>query len=228
MSVLHRPLDLSGIPDEVTGARTEASRFTATWRQTEKMLQAEADHLAGRMASNVDVFIEVDLPASAIRLDGGIKSTRTPASHVVAVTVPHRELGELRLVAGRYVTSWGEYLTGWQANVRAVALTLKAMRDMARWGAATGQQYRGFAAIGATSTGTALGTGLTPADALAMLVTGAGSDPDDYDMTAADRPDTVASLYRRAAAIHHPDAGGNPAVFARLTEARDLLLKGLR
>jgi len=223
--ILHRPLDLTTIPDEVTAdAGTEQSRFSATWRATKTALQGEADHLAGGHLRNVDVYVEVDLPPSAIRNDGGIRaSARPPVSHVVAVTVPHGDLGELRLVAGRYKGSGShKFLPGWQANVRAVALTLKAMRDMERWGAATGQQYRGFAAIGATSTGTALGPGLTRADALGILWTAAdlGLAPDSATT------DNIARAYRQAAGRHHPDRGGDPALFAQITAARDLLLGG--
>lgn len=32
----------------------------------------------------------------------------------------------------------------WQHNVRAIAMTLKALRDMERWGATQGKQYAGF------------------------------------------------------------------------------------
>lgn len=131
MSVLHRPLDLSAIPDEVTAARPEASRFSASWPRTERHLLAEAGHLAGKNPARVDVFVEVDVPPSAIRLDGGIKAgARPPASHVVAVTVPHRELGELRLVSGRYVGTGGQgYLVDiGTARVTSPAIILGAVR----------------------------------------------------------------------------------------------------
>jgi hypothetical protein len=40
-----------------------------------------------------------------------------------------------------------------------------------------------------------------------------------------DVADEVHQAWRIAAKAAHPDAGGDPATFRRLTEARDLLLK---
>lgn len=233
--ILHRPLDLTTIPTEVAGAQAEHSRFSASWSATCRELQLEANHVAGRPGLHgqrgVDVYVEVDLPPSAIRNDGGIRANaRPPTSQVVAVTVPHRELGELRLVSGRYKGSgYGGYLPGWQANVRAVALTLKALRDVDRWGAASGEQYRGFAAIGATSTGTALGAGMTRADATQILATATGDE--HYRLVTPGEvadADLAARMYRAAARRHHPDHGGDPALFAEITRARDLLVGGAR
>ena len=216
--IQHRPLD----PATKATIRPEGRSipFKAGWSTTSDLLQSEADHLTGRRRSTV--YIEVDLPASAIRLDGGIyANAKAPTTPVVAVAIPDTPLGDLRWVSAKYGSSYNVG-RGWQANVRAVALTLKALRDVERWGAAAGEQYRGFAAIGATSSGTALGSGLTRDDAAALLwrAADAGQPPALSNLT----PDDVASAYRMAARRTHPDSGGDPALFARITEARDLLI----
>lgn len=217
--ILHRALDLSSLPPGPHG--TEQSRFSASWSQTLAALEREAVHLSGQ--GRPEVYIEVDLPPSAIRLDGGIRANaRPPASHVVAVSVPHVDLGDLRLVSGRYkgAGSYG-FLPGWQANVRAVVLTLEALRAIDRWGAATGEQYRGFAALGAGGPAVTMGAGLTVEQASRLLADAAGFDlGPGQTMTA----DDARWAYRLAARRCHPDRGGDPDLFRRLTEARDLLL----
>lgn len=221
--ILHRPLDPATAAGVTPG--NDPSPFTISWAKAMALLDREASHLAGTPMYHVNVYVEVDLPPSAIRQDGGIRAdaTRRIASPVVAVEVPTADGPPLRMVSARYSDGYGSrYLSGWQANVYAVAKTLEALRAVNRWGAANGEQYRGFAAIGATSSGTALGAGLTPEDARRILAKAAGVATDMPST-----PDHVASLYRRAAVKHHPDRGGDPALFARITEARDLLLRRL-
>lgn len=221
--ILHRPLDPATAAEATPGH--EHSPFTASWADTVELLQREANHLSlnswQRRSYNVDVYVEVDLPASAIRLDGGIKANAPrERSDIIAVTIPTRDHGDLRMVSARYTSGWAKNLSGWQSNVRAVALTLEALRSIERWGAATGQQYAGFAALGAGQP-IAVGGGLSPAEASALLAEAAGADLTAGEtMTAAD----ARWAYRVASKTAHPDRGGDPELFRRLTEARDLLV----
>ena len=225
--ILHRPLDPA--TKATVACEWQSARFESSWAQTCALLQMEADHLTGRTRS--DVFVEVDLPASAIRLDGGgIRSNaKAPDTPVVAVAIPGTRHGDLRLVSARYGNRYhpAKY---WQHNVRAVALTLQALRAVDRWGATTGEQYRGFAALGAGGP-IAMGTGMTRAEATALLrdATCDGTS-DSYYRIIGDGETANAALalamFRAAAKIHHPDAGGDPETFRRLVEARDLLTGG--
>lgn len=223
MTILHRPLD----PATAAEAHRDglASPFTVTWRQAQALLQTEANHLAlstyDRRHFDVDVYVEVDLPPSAIRLDGGIKANAPRLrSDVVAVTIPTRDHGDLRMVAARYTGSWSRYLPGWQANVYAIAKTLEALRAVDRWGATHGAQYAGFQAIPPTTTGTAMGAGLTPRGASRLLAQAAGLLMGSTEVL---DPGEARTAYRIASKTFHPDAGGDPETFRRLTEARDLL-----
>ena len=219
MTILHRPLDPA--TKAAVSCEWQHARFEASWAQTCALLQFEAAHLTGD--HRCDVFVEVDLPASAIRLDGGgIRSNaKAPDTPVVAVAIPGTRHGDLRLVSARYGNRYhpAKY---WQHNVRAVALTLQALRAVDRWGATTGEQYRGFAALGAGDP-IAMGTGMTVDEAARLLWEHGCAEG---EMTVERARKHASSLFRAAARANHPDRGGDPGTFRRLTEARDLLIGG--
>lgn len=105
----------------------------------------------------------------------------------------------------------------WQANVRAIALGLEALRKVDRYGITSrGEQYRGFQPITASDN-----TPMSREEAAAFL---AGAQD---DWSAADLlrdSELVKRAYRAAAKRHHSDLGGSDALFARITAARDVLL----
>lgn len=63
-------------------------------------------------------------------------------------------------------------------------------------------------------------------DAAALLAGAPGSPCTTGDILA--NSDAVTATYRWLAKQHHPDVGGDPELFRRLTAARDLLLAGER
>lgn len=223
--ILHRPLDLTTW-DHITQDR-QPTPFTIGWSTALALLQREADQLTGRKATTV--YVEVDLPPSAIRVDGQMRSDapRRIATPAVAVELPGPDGAPIRFTSDHHRDNYASrYLAGWQSNVYAVAKTLEALRAMDRWGATSGEQYRGFAALPSTSSGMALGTGLTPDDAMGLLWNAADRVP---PLKVSDvNADDVARAYRVAARTHHPDQGGDPGVFAKLGEARDILLRAVR
>jgi DnaJ domain len=92
-------------------------------------------------------------------------------------------------------------------NLAAVAATLNAMRAIDRHGGATilDRAFTGFTALtGPSEPWTLLGV-----DRLAGAT-------------------EIKDAYRRKASVHHPDKGGDPETFKRLTEARDAMLEGRR
>lgn len=94
-----------------------------------------------------------------------------------------------------------------EANVRAIALTIEAMRGMERWGAKhmIRAMFSGFTALNEK-------TGPSCWDIL-------GLEP--HSQT----EHSVQSAYRSKLREAHPDTGGNADAFRQLTEAREMALE---
>lgn len=88
-------------------------------------------------------------------------------------------------------------------NLAAIAATLEAMRAIERHGGAAilDRAFTGFTALPA------------PEQPFQVLGVGANASKDEIE-----------SAYRRLAAQHHPDRGGDPDQMARINGARDALL----
>jgi hypothetical protein len=122
------------------------AQFDATWSKTLQQLEREIEWLKGR-----DVVIEVDVREQDIRLDGMLRATARAETPAVVVAFESAKHGPMLYRADAYAHSWSNR-PGWQENVRAIALTLEALRAVDRYGATeTGQQYTGFKAIGGGS-----------------------------------------------------------------------------
>ncbi|MGH4009245.1 MAG: hypothetical protein ACRDTH_14000 [Pseudonocardiaceae bacterium] len=102
----------------------------------------------------------------------------------------------------------------WQANLRAVTLTLEALRAVERYGAVRdGQQYQGFRAIEA---GSGNGHGFaSPEEALRWVREQTGNRATD-----------PRQAYKIAVRALHPDAGGSKQQWDRLDAARQLMEAG--
>ena len=124
--------------------RRKASTFTATWTSTEELLEREVRLLGGK-----NVVIEVDVREGDLRLDGKLKARARSESPAVRVSFESREHGPMMFQCDRYNGGpWGNRMEPWQHNVRAIALTLEALRAAERHEAIdSGQQYAGFKAI---------------------------------------------------------------------------------
>lgn len=205
-----RPLD--GWDRDLTSywKQKSSATFTAGYEDTLELLDREIQALGA-----VEGVIQLALPDSAIRRDGLPRSGARPSHEGVALSFDSRH-GPLRYATDTFDT--------WQANLRAIALGLEALRKVDRYGIAkSGEQYAGWNALPS-------GDNAAPftVDAAARFIAehaagfragGAPVDPQLLidDIAARDR------LYRAAARRLHPDAGGDPSEFRRLNEARDLL-----
>jgi hypothetical protein len=99
-------------------------QFSTTWIQTKTFLAREVEAIAAPRDWT---------PAVTICRSGD----------AVVVSFPSR-FGRLSMASGRYMST-PRRMPGWQANVRAVALTLEALRTVNRHGVAvSGEQYAGF------------------------------------------------------------------------------------
>lgn len=184
----------------------EQSPFSAKWTATRDLLLAEADHLGAAL-----LVVELDLTREDLRQDGEIRANARLTSGRVRISMDSRH-GAMRYACDRYLPGWGDRGgPAWRHNVRAIALTLQALRAVDRYGAVhSAEQYAGFLAIESTSTGFA-----SADDALRWVRQQAGTDE---AATAVPR-----AAYRAAVKRLHPDTGGDPTDWARLDQARQLL-----
>lgn len=197
--------------------------FSAGWDDTKDLLRAEVDkvqppHIRG---DNALVVIEVDTDESSIRQDGFMRADRKVRSDGVVVSFESKH-GPLRYECNAFYGQGWRGLQGWQANVRAVALALSDLRRVDRYGIGRrGEQYAGWKAIGS---GIAMpASSMTVEDAARLLVVEAGMvSLDDYPLDKM-TPFDARVMYRRASKKHHPDVGGDPAMFDRIKQAHDLL-----
>lgn len=181
--------------------RHERSPFSARWPQTRDLLLREADHLGAHL-----VVVELDLTRVDLRQDGEIRANARLGSGKVRVSLDSRH-GPMRLASDRYHAG----ALSWQANARAVALTLEALRTVERYGAVhSAEQYAGFLALPVSL---ALGDFTSADEALRWLRDVSGVGPGETSRVA----------YRTAARVMHPDTGGSRDDWDRLEAARSLL-----
>jgi hypothetical protein len=187
----------------VTKNRAPSHRFSAPWSSTLDLLGRETDQLDAHM-----VVVQVDVIEADIRRDGMLRASAKVDFPGIRISFDSR-YGPLTYATDAY--------DGWQANVRAVSLGLEALRAVDRYGVSkTGEQYVGWRAIeGVPSIVMSL-------DEAARLLVRESHGRFTAEQVLSDRA-VLALAYKTAARVHHPDSGGNRAMFERLTAARDLI-----
>lgn len=190
----------------VTQPRASSGRFRASWQDTlDKLL----DEIV-RLGLDGAIAIRLDVQAGDIRRDGMLRANAKVDFPGVVVSFTSRLHGPMTYATDAYEQVWSGDLPSWQANLRAIALSLEALRAVDRYGVTkSGEQYVGWRAIEASAP-----TGFTSADEALRWVYARADAPDSVPLRAA---------YRAAAKALHPDVGGDPGEWARLDEARRLL-----
>lgn len=133
MYVTFRPLVVW--PHKPTANRRRAL-FKTSYPRTLYLLEREIEALGGK-----DVTMGVGLSETDIRLDG------QPRANARAMGHPGVEI-TFHTPAGARSFSSDEF-DDWQDNVRAIALSLEALRAVERYGVSKGRQYAGFALLAA-------------------------------------------------------------------------------
>lgn len=200
-------------PDGWQGPKNRPySPFKATYAATLDLLDRELHHLGAR-----DPMLQVDASERDVRLDGQLRANATVSHPGVILTVDTKRYGTLVYPCDAFTSGYRQ--PAWQANLRAIALGLEALRKVERYGIAErGQQYAGYRELGS---GIALGEAAMTIDQAAAFLAEHGGLTGDWTIETVDR--VAADLYRTAAKRLHPDQGGDPALFRKLTQARDLL-----
>lgn len=195
--------------DPVTEGRRGSHLFRAGWDATLDLLLREAEHLD----APGPIVVQVDARQADIRVDGMLKARAKVGFPGVAISFASR-FGPLRYATDAYEQQYAGTLAGWQANVRAIALALEALRAVDRYGVTRrGEQYQGWTALPAAR---AQGSKhfADEAEALAWMKRCANGE-------GADDPK---ALYKLLGRQMHPDMPeGNAELWERLHAAATIL-----
>jgi hypothetical protein len=200
-----RPLGLWSGP-ETPAARRRESQFKAGYDATLNLLFREAETLGAK-----HLVLQVDLQPRDIRVDGLPRANARYGQHPGVVVSFDSKHGPLR-----YAT---DAFDDWRSNLRAIALSLEALRTVDRYGVSTrGEQYTGWSALPASRAQSSEWF-TEKAEAIAWL-TGSAAEIGVKFETGGSLPD----LYKRLAKRMHPDvAGGSADLWERLDAAATLL-----
>jgi hypothetical protein len=197
--------------DPETTDRAGSGRFRAAWQSTLDLLAFETGQLDAGL-----VVVQIDVKEGDLRRDGMLKSRAVVGHPGVAVSFESR-FGPLRYATDRYEPRWSGDPPGWQANTRAIALALEALRAVDRYGVTRrGEQYRGWSALPAARAGSG------------EWFTSRGEAEEWMRRCAAEAKITgtgdLGALYRALAKRMHPDApDGSEDLWEHLDAAATLL-----
>ena len=140
MNIRFKPLGVW--PRAVTVERT-SSRFKSNYNATLKLLEREMGYLGAE-----DAEIQLEMQQSDIAIHGWPKANaRAKGPRVILSFTAYRlEDAPVRVFPC-------DAFLYWEDNLRAIALSLEALRKVDRYGVTTaGEQYAGFKQIASTST----------------------------------------------------------------------------
>ncbi|HWQ32281.1 MAG TPA: molecular chaperone DnaJ [Blastocatellia bacterium] len=181
--------------------RRQRSRFRAGYRDTLDLLERELNHLKAK-----DIIIELFLTSKEIRNDGWPRSDARPTQPGVVLRFRGKH-GDVEMPCDTF--------TAWEDNLRAIGLSLRALRDVDRYGVTTGgEQYRGWTALPESTGGDPL------LKAAGLIVANAGAGFTTSGVLASS--ETLDSAFRAAIRNVHPDnPNGNAEVAQQVIAARD-------
>lgn len=173
----------------------DRSPFWVKWSDTLDLLERELRELRGK-----NVVMQLDVELFQLRNDGMIRAGAIPRTPRVILSFDSKH-GPLSYPCDRF--------SDWQANVRAIALALEALRKVDRYGVTRqAEQYKGWAKLPAP------GAAMSRSEAASIIAEHSGIPASDI----LGSPATLVDAYRKAAAKTHPDAGGDPNDSALRTE----------
>ena len=197
MQYQFRPLDTW--PGKMTSGR-KSSPFRASYSDTLRLLETELRQLRA-----TNIVIQAAVSESEIKRDGMLYERARPRHPGVVLAFDSKH-GPLSYPCDTY--------NDWQANVRAIAMALEALRAVDRYGVTKrAEQYQGWARL----PGPAPAAPMSPGEAVSVLIKAA-----QWPEPRISRG-TLADVYRKAAAATHPDTGGDPEAFKEVQAAKERL-----
>lgn len=172
--------------------------FKAGWSQTINLLERELRNLNAKQ-----IVLEMNVRERDIRNDGMIRADARPSLPGVILRFTGKH-GPMTMPCDRF--------TDWQANVRAIALSLEALRKVDRYGVTqTGEQYRGWKALTEV---------VDDVDAAAQFL---GKLAMVLPIVVKNDAAAFQIAYRSASKAAHPDTGGSHEQFVALQKHGDVL-----
>ncbi|QYC54622.1 DnaJ-like chaperonin [Gordonia phage Agueybana] len=188
-------------PGKLTANRV-SSQFSAPWRATLDLLDRELWHL-GPAGRNAPAVLQIAMREQDFRLDGMPRANARPEHPGVILAIESTK-GPLSFPCDRFVT--------WQDNLRAIALSLEALRKIDRYGITpNAEQYTGWKQLPGRGSGPA---SMSADDAERVL----------RDIAQMAPATALAAIFRRAQFVAHPDRNrGDSAEWDRVEAAADVL-----
>ncbi|QAY05795.1 DnaJ-like chaperonin [Gordonia phage Vasanti] len=186
-------------PGKLTANRTR-SQFSAPWRATLDLLDRELWHL-GPAGRNAPAVLQIAMREQDFRLDGMPRANARPEHPGVILAIESTK-EPLSFPCDRFLT--------WQDNLRAIALSLEALRRIDRYGITpNAEQYTGWKQLPSASEPPMTTHGAEYLIRQVAMMT---------DNTA------LSVVLRRARFIAHPDRnGGDTAQWDRVEAAAEVL-----
>jgi len=191
-----RPIDQW--PGEKCKSR-KRSNFKAGYSDTLKLLERELYYLKAR-----NIVIQADCDEREIRQDGMLRANARLNGSGIIVAFDSKH-GPLSYPCDTYLN--------WDCNLRAIALSLEALRTVDRYGVTRrAEQYKGWAKL----PGPVHEVALTPQQAAGILLRAAKREGPISRIQ-------LEEIYREACKATHPDVGGNADEFKRVQTAKEIL-----
>lgn len=183
--------------------------FRAKYAATLDLLEAELEKLKAK-----DIIIQAGFELRDIRNDGWPRSSARPSHPGIIVSFAGKT-GPMSFPCDTF--------DAWEDNIRAIALSLQALRVVDRYGVTqNNEQYKGWARLPPPATSSNSGFPNVVEAAAEFLAQHSGFEAPHIR---ADR-DRFRNAYRVAAARLHPDKpGGSNELFVRLQQAKSVLDK---
>lgn len=189
--------------------------FSAGYGKNLMDLERELEHLRAKCC-----IVEADTTPEHIRLDGRLRSDAKLRSQAIVLRIE---------TPTGWITMPCDTFDRWTDNLRAIVLTLVNLRAIDRYGVTkSGEQYRGWKQLpgGDGSEPIAAAEWATAEDAARMLFgiafAGLGAKYGEVARILADEQ-ALRTLFRDAARLAHPDAGGSNELMAKVNRARDFI-----
>lgn len=193
------------------------SPYKAGWSATSDLLGRELRHLKAR-----NVVLQVDCTEQQLRLDGQLRAGARLGSDAVVLAFDsvHGAVSWRSDAYDRAGYSSPSGTQGWHHNLRAIGLTLEALRAVDRHGVSeSGEQYTGFRALPA---GRAMPASHMTRDQALELLGKWGRLRYDLPAIPAEHvntdPESLRGLHRAARRAAHPDRNNGDQTVWNLVE----------